>query len=60
MSIHNRDGDFEANPFDSYNINSVTARPRDNGSVTLDMASEDARDRAAATGPDVNVPDIER
>jgi len=42
MSIYNRDGYFEANPFDSYNINSVTARRSSDGSVTLDMATEDA------------------
>jgi hypothetical protein len=42
MSIYNRDGYFEANPFDSYNVNSVTARRDDDGSVVLDMATEDA------------------
>lgn len=42
MSIYNRGGYFEANPFDAYNINSVTAHRDEDGSVTLDMAPEDA------------------
>jgi len=42
MSIYNRDGYFEANPYDSYNINSVTAHRSSDGSVTLDMDTEDA------------------
>lgn len=40
VSIYNRDGFFEANPFDSYNINSVTAEAEPDGSVVLDLAPE--------------------
>jgi hypothetical protein len=37
VSIYNRDGYFEKNKFDSYNINSVTAKPNEDGSVTLNF-----------------------
>lgn len=38
MSIYNRDGFFEENPYDSYSLNSVTAVPDADGSVTLNLA----------------------
>ena len=41
VSIYNRDGFFEPNPYDSYNANSVTARPAADGSVTFDLAPVD-------------------
>lgn len=37
MSIYNRDGYFEYNPFDSYSLNSVTSVPDEDGSVTLNL-----------------------
>jgi len=37
VSIYNKDGYFEKNEFDSYNINSVTAKPNDDGSYTLNF-----------------------
>ena len=42
MSIYNRDGYLEANPYHSYNVDSVTATGNEDGPVTLDMAPEDA------------------
>ena len=41
LSIYNRDGYFEANPYGSHNINSVFATPEDDGSYVLDLAPED-------------------
>jgi hypothetical protein len=41
VSIYNRDGFFEPNLYDSYNANSVTARPAADGSVTFDLAPVD-------------------
>lgn len=41
LSIYNRDGYFEANPFDSFNLNSVFATPEDDGSYVVDFAPED-------------------
>ena len=41
VSIYNRDGYFEANPHDRYNINSVTARPGSDGTFTIDLAPTD-------------------
>ena len=38
VTVYNAEGYFEANPYDSYNINSVTARPEPDGSVTVDLA----------------------
>jgi hypothetical protein len=38
ISIYNKDGFFEENPYDSYNLNSVTATPNEDGSFTLNMA----------------------
>ena len=40
MSIYNRDGFFEENPYNSYSINSVTAERNDDGSTTLNLAPE--------------------
>jgi len=37
ISIYNRDGYFEKNEFDSYSINSVTAKPNDDGSFTVNF-----------------------
>ena len=39
ISIYNKDGYFEKNKFDSYSINSVTAKPNDNGSVTVNFGT---------------------
>jgi hypothetical protein len=41
ISVYNRDGYFEANPFDSFNLNSVFATPEDDGSYLVDFAPED-------------------
>ncbi len=43
MSIYNRAGYFEPNPYDSYNVNSITATRNEDGSFVLDLATEDAR-----------------
>lgn len=40
VSIYNRDGFFEANRYDAYSVNSVTATPEADGSVVLDLAPE--------------------
>lgn len=40
VAIYNRDGYFEANEFDSYGLNSVTATPDEAGRVTLNLAPE--------------------
>jgi len=40
VSIYNRDGYYEANPYNSYNLNSVTAEADPDGSVTLNLAPE--------------------
>jgi len=40
ISVYNRDGYFEANEYDSYSVNSVTAVRDDDGSVTVDFATE--------------------
>ncbi len=39
ISVYNKDGYFEKNEFDSYSINSVTAKPNQNGSVTVTFDS---------------------
>jgi hypothetical protein len=39
ISIYNKDGYFEENKFDSYNINSVTAKYNDDGSVTVNFGT---------------------
>ena len=41
LSVYNRDGYFEANPYGSHNINSVFATPEDDGSYVIDFAPED-------------------
>lgn len=38
FSVYNRDGFFEANEFNAYSINNVTAEKNDDGSVTIDLA----------------------
>lgn len=40
LSIYNADGYFEANPYDSYNMNSVIAEPNEDGSFTLNLGPE--------------------
>lgn len=45
ISIYNKDGYFEKNKFDSYSINSVTAKRNKDGSVTVNFGpSEDGQD----------------
>ena len=41
ISVYNRDGYFEANPFESFNVNSVFASPDDDGTFVIDFAPED-------------------
>ena len=38
ITVYNRDGFLEANEFDSYSLNGVTAAPDDDGGVTIDLA----------------------
>jgi hypothetical protein len=40
ISIYNQDGFFEANPYQSYSINDVTAVPNADGSVTINFSTE--------------------
>jgi hypothetical protein len=40
VSVYNRDGYFDENPYDSYSVNSVTATPNSDGSVTLTFGPE--------------------
>lgn len=40
VTIYNRDGYFEANPYGSHNLNSVTARAGADGSITLNLAPQ--------------------
>jgi hypothetical protein len=40
VSIYNRDGYFDENPYDSYSVNSVTATPDPDGTVTIDFGPE--------------------
>jgi hypothetical protein len=42
VSIYNREGYFEANPFNTYSRNSVTAEPETDGSVVLNLAPDGA------------------
>jgi hypothetical protein len=45
ISIYNKDGYFEKNKFDSYSINSVTAKRNSDGSVTVNFGpSKDGQD----------------
>jgi hypothetical protein len=45
ISIYNKDGFFERNKYDSYSINSVTAKPNEDGSITVNFApSQDGQD----------------
>jgi hypothetical protein len=41
LAVYNRDGYLEANPFDSFGLNSVTALADSDGSVTLNLSPED-------------------
>ena len=41
LAIYNRDGYFEANPYDSFGINSLAARAGPDGTVTLNLSPED-------------------
>jgi hypothetical protein len=38
FTVYNRDGYFEPNEFGTYSINNVTAKPDDDGTVTIDLA----------------------
>ncbi len=40
LSVYNRDGYFDPNPYDSYSVNSVTATPDPDGSVTVRFGPE--------------------
>ena len=40
VSIYNRDGFFEANPYNSFSANSVTSTPEPDGSVVLHLTAE--------------------
>jgi len=40
IAIYNRDGYLEANPYNSYGLNSVTAAPDENGKVTLYLSPQ--------------------
>jgi hypothetical protein len=40
ITVYNRDGYYEDNPYDSYNVNSVTAMRNDDGSVTVNLSPE--------------------
>lgn len=40
FTIYNRDGYLEPNPYDSYNLNGVTAEPEPDGSIVLNLAPE--------------------
>jgi hypothetical protein len=41
LTIYNRDGFFEANPRDSYILNSLTAMSNEDGPVTINLGPED-------------------
>ncbi len=40
ISVYNRDGYFDPNPFESYSVNSVTAGHNDDGTVTVVLGPE--------------------
>jgi len=40
VTIYNRDGYLEPNPYDAYNLNSVTSQADDDGMVTLHLAPD--------------------
>jgi hypothetical protein len=42
ITIYNRDGFMEPNPYDSYSVNNVTATRSDDGSVVVNLAPEPA------------------
>lgn len=39
ISIYNKDGYFEKNPYDSYSLNNLTAKPNEDGSYTLNFGT---------------------
>lgn len=41
MTVYNRDGYLEPNPFDAFSLNSVTAKPDEDGAVTIDLDTAD-------------------
>lgn len=41
FTVYNRDGFLEANPYDVYSLNSVTARPEPDGTVSIDLSPTD-------------------
>jgi hypothetical protein len=40
VSVYNRDGYFDENPYDSYSVNNVTAVPDDDGAVTISFGPQ--------------------
>jgi len=40
ISIYNKDGFFEKNPYDSYSLNNLTAKPNKDGSYTLNFGTK--------------------
>jgi len=40
VAIYNEDGYFEANPYNSYGLNSITVTPDEQGKVTVNLAPE--------------------
>lgn len=40
LSIYNRDGFFEENPYDTYSLNNLTSETNDDGSFTLNLAPD--------------------
>jgi hypothetical protein len=40
ITVYNRDGFMEPNPYDSYSVNNVTATPADDGAVVVNLAPE--------------------
>ncbi len=40
VSVYNRDGFFEENPYDTYSANNVTSVPNDDGTVILNLAPD--------------------
>ena len=37
ISVYNKDGHFEENPYDSYSVNNLTAKKNPDGSVTVNL-----------------------
>lgn len=40
VSVYNRDGYFDENPYNSYSVNNVTAEQDDDGAVTVNFGPE--------------------